>query len=37
MNSKIFRFLPERATAVEAKPIQPKPINLEITISENER
>ena len=37
MRSKIFRFLLERATAVKAKPIHPKPINLEITISEDER
>ena len=37
MSSKIFRFLLERATAVKAKPIHPKPINFEITISENER
>jgi len=26
----------ERTTAAKAKPIQPKPINLEIAISENE-
>jgi len=37
MSNKIFRFLLERATAVKAKPIHPKPINLERTISENER